>query len=146
MKKLVCLLALLLAAPAFGAAWTVNTATAQDARFERNRIKLNAATCTALGLVSTCTQAQARNAFCAKPGSSGAAPCTVLGQSSNEIQVYSTIGDYLDRFLIDAHNRDLKVSQEAEDIAAWGAWLAGATLAKKNAVCAAAGLPNGCLP
>ena len=146
MKKLSLALALLLAAPAFGASWTVNTGTAQDTRFERNRVKLNAATCTALGLVSTCTQAQARNAFCAKPGSSGAAPCTVNGQSSAEIVVYSTVGDYLDRFLIDAHNRDLKVSQEADDITAWGAWLAGATLAQKNAVCAAAGLPNGCLP
>ena len=53
MKKF-ALAVLLAASPAFAAAWTVNTGTAQDNRFDRDRLKLNAATCAALGLPSGC--------------------------------------------------------------------------------------------
>lgn len=142
MKKLLAIL--LLSSPAFAAAWTVNTGTVQDSRFERNRIKLNTATCVSVGLAAGCTQTQARAAFCAKGNAT--APCTINGASSADVVIYSTIGDYLDRFLIDAHAKDLKASQDAEDTAAWATWLAGATLAQKNAVCTAAGLAAGCLP
>lgn len=142
MKKLLAIL--LLASPAFAAAWTVNTGTAQDSRFDRDRLKLNAATCAAQGLAAGCTQSQARNAFCAKIGAS--APCVANGQESGEIRIYSTVGDYLDRWLIDSHNAELKARQEAEDLAAWETAKKAATKAQKDAACAALGLPSGCLP
>lgn len=142
MKKF--LATLLLASPAFAAAWTVNTGTAQDSRFDRDRLKLNAATCATQGLAAGCTQSQARNAFCAKVGAS--APCTANGQASGEILVYSTIGEYLDKYVIQSHADTLKAAQESEDLAAWEAAKKAATKAQKDAACAALGLPSGCLP
>lgn len=142
MKKLLALF--LLSSPAFAAAWTVNTSTAQDGRFDRDRLKLNAATCAAQGLAVGCTQVQARNAFCAKIGAS--APCTANGQASSEIIVYSTIGEYLDKYVVQAQADTLKAAQEAEDLAAWETAKKAATKAQKDAACAALGLPSGCLP
>ncbi len=143
MKKTILIL-LLAASPAFAAAWTVNTGTAQDNRFDRNRVKLNTATCASVGLGAGCNTSGARNAFCAKIGQ--AAPCTANGQSSSEIIVYATIGEYLDKYLIDAHANDLKAAQEAEDLTAWETAKKAATKAQKDAACAALGLPSGCLP
>lgn len=142
MKKLLILL--LAATPALGAAWTVNTGAAADARFDRARLALNAGTCASVGLAADCTQSAARTAFCAKVGAT--APCTANGQPSGDVKVYSTIGGYLDRYLIDAHNADLRVQQDAQDLAAWEAAKKAATKAQKDQACAALGLPSGCLP
>ena len=146
MKKLILAVLLLAAVPAFAAVWSVNTNATQDTRLTRKLTAANRATCTGLGLAAGCTQAQARTAFCAKPGSSGAAPCTVFGQPSSDIVVFTTVGDFLDRYVIDSYFRDLKAAQQAEDKAAWDTWLASATPAQKDSICLAAGLSAGCLP
>ena len=139
MKKLLVLL--LLAAPVYAGTLTITTTAAQDARIERARVKANRATCLAVGLAEGCTQAQARAAFCA-PGS---APCTVDGVGSATIRVFANANDFAERIIRD-YVFSLKQAQDAEDLETFAAWRKTATTEQKNAVCAAAGLPAGCLP
>ena len=142
MKKFLILL--LLASPAFGATWSVTLSASQDARFDRQRAKANKATCNAYGLPDSCTQTQARNAFCAQPGSSGPHPCTVNGVASSTVVVYSDAGDYLDRFVAGEYLRMLKAQHDREDQEAFeNAWW-GTSQANRNAACVAIGLPAGC--
>jgi hypothetical protein len=146
MKKLA--FAFLFAAlPALAGSYTVVTTTTQDPRFTRDMNKLNAATCAAYGLPASCTQGQVKTAFCAQEGSSGATPpCTVNGVSSNTLTIYTDIGIYLDRYVIDTYYRNLLRDQNSEDFAALLAIINGGTVAQKNALCQAAGLAAGCLP
>ena len=143
MKRLLSVL--LLAAPAYAGTLTLTTTAPQDATIEKERVWSNTTTCTTLALPASCTQAQARTAFCALPGSSGAAPCTVNGVSSGTVRVYTDANDFgesiIKKWVFSA--RQLQAARELE---AFAAWRKAATLAQKNAVCAAAGFPNGCLP
>ena len=143
MKKFLAVL--LLAAPAYAGTLTIPTTAPQDTVIEKERAYENTKTCTALGLPAACTQPQARTAFCAQPGSSGAAPCTVAGISSATVRIYSDANDFGES-LIKAWVFNARQSQGARELEAFAAWRKAATLAQKNAVCAAAGFPNGCLP
>lgn len=144
MKKLLALL--LLAAPAYAGTLTLTTTAPQDTIIEKERVWLNTTTCTARGLPASCTQVQARVAFCAQPGASQATPpCTVNGVSSNTVRVYADANDFGES-LIKAWAFSAKQTQDARELEAFAAWRLAATLAQKNAVCQAAGFPNGCLP
>lgn len=146
MKK--TLILLLLTAPMYGASWTVNTNAAQDARATRELTALNKATCASVGLGASCTQANARAAYCANTGAipRNTVPCVLNGISSGTLVIYGTVGEYLDKYGVDANDKVLKRQQNAEDRETWTAWLATATQAQKGAVCTAAGKPAGCLP
>ena len=146
MKKLLAVL--LLASPALGVTGTINWTDAQNSRFDRDRLRLNAATCVSFGLGAACTQAQARTAFCAQPGSdSPTAPCTVNGKSSGDVLVYGTVAEYLDKYVITAFFfPNLKQTQQIEDKNSFDKWVLTASQAQKDAVCVSAGLSAGCLP
>ena len=149
MKKLLLLALLaLLASPALAVDGTISWTDNQNTRFDRDRLKLNAAACATQGLEAGCTQAQARAAFCLKEGaSSPTAPCVVGGQSSGDIVVYGDVAAYLDRYVITAFfYPNLRQSQQIEDKNKFDLWLVTATTEQKDAVCVAAGLLAGCLP
>lgn len=142
MKKLLVLL--LLASPALAGVWQINTSTVQDTRLNRQRTKANKVVCNGLSLPDACTQVQARNAFCAQPGSSGPAPCTVNGVASSTIVVYSDAGEYLDKYVVGAYLQALKATHDREDQEAFeNAWW-GTSQANRDAACVAIGLPAGC--
>ena len=147
MKKLIVIL-LLLAAPAFAASWTVTTTTGQDTRATRELNRLNKATCASVGLGANCTQVNARIAYCAQPLAivRNTVPCTVNGISSGTLVIYGTVGEYLDKVVVGANAAALKAKQDAEDLNSFGTWRQTATQGQKDAVCASAGLPAGCLP
>lgn len=146
MKKF--LLVFLLASPALGVTGTITWTDAQNARFDRDRIKLNAAKCAAYGLDPACTQAQARAAFCLLPGASSPThPCTVGGQSSGDVVVYADVATYLDKYVITSFFfPNLRQSQQIEDKNNFSKWIETATTEQKDQVCVAAGLAAGCLP
>ena len=145
---LVSATALLLAAPMHGAAWTVNTNAAQDVRATRALRALNKATCSSVGLGASCTQASARATYCAKVGAipQNTVPCVLNGIPSGTLVIYGTVGEYLDKYVVDANDKVLKRQHAAEDRETWGAWLGAASQGQKDAVCVAAGLAAGCLP
>lgn len=145
MKRTLVVL-LLLAAPAFAGSWQITTSANQDTRATRELGALNKATCATVGLSANCTQTNARIAFCAQPGSSGAVPCTVNGVSSGTLVILGTVGEYLDKIVVNENDIRLKKSHANTDLNAWNVWLAGASQAQKDAVCVAAGLSAPCLP
>ena len=147
MKKSILAL-LLLASPAFAVTGTITWTDAQNTRFDRDRLKLNGVVCASVGLADGCTQNQARNAFCAVPGSSSqTAPCVVNGKASGDIVVYGNVAEYLDKYVITSFfYPNLKQSQQIEDKNNFSKWIETATTAQKDAVCVAAGLAAGCLP
>ncbi len=148
MKKL--LLIALLASPALAVTGSITWTDAQNARFERDRAKLNAAACATQGLEAGCTQAQARAAFCSKEGaSSPTAPCVVNGASSGGVVIYGTVAEYLDKYVITSFFfPNLKQQQQNEDKAKFETWLLTATTEQKDAICTnpVVGLAAGCLP
>ena len=148
MKRIILAFALLVAAaPALAGSWTVVTTTGQDTKFDRDRVKLNKATCQTYGLPGSCTQNQARAAFCAQPGaSSSTPPCTLNGGlASGNIRVYVDVGDYFD-FVVKDYLAIRKLAQDADDLGVWTSTLAGASQAQKDAACTSIGLTAGCLP
>lgn len=145
MKKLL-VIALLAAAPAFGATLTLTTTPADDAVIDAERVYVNAQTCAAWGLSANCGTGAVRTAFCAQEGStSPTPPCTVNGVSSGSVRIYSDAADFAERVLRDWAFA-VKQTQAARKLEAFAAWRAGASLSARNAVCTAAGLPAGCLP
>lgn len=144
MKKLLAVL--LLASPLYAGTLTLTTTAPQDAVIEKERVFSNTATCTGLALAAGCTQVAARVAFCAQPGASQVTPpCLVNGVSSNTVRIYATANDFGES-LIKAWVFNARQSQDARGLEAFAEWRKAATAAQKNAVCAAAGFPNGCLP
>lgn len=144
MKKLA--IVVLLASPAFAGTLTLTTTAPQDTIIETERVFENTKTCTGLALAAGCTQGQARAAYCLLPGASQATPpCTVNGVSSNTVRIYSDANDYGES-LIKAWAFSAKQLQDARKLEAFAAWRLAATAAQRNAVCTAAGFPNGCLP
>lgn len=125
MKRLLTLAVLLAAAVAYAGTYTLTTTTAQDSRLERERLRVNKATCAAAQLPPDCTQAQARKTT---PG----------------VEVYSDVSDMLNRMLLRDFLQSLKNADTSDDQAQFCAWFAGATTAQRNQACALAGLPNGC--
>jgi hypothetical protein len=125
MRYILTLLAIILAAPLSAGTYTITTTAAQDARLERQRIRVNTATCASVALPANCTQAQARDVT---PG----------------LDVYSSIGDMLDRQTIKGLIAWLKEIDTRDDAEQAKALWAAMTDTQKNAVCASLGLPNGC--
>lgn len=126
MKKSLVFAVLLAAATAFAGTYSVTTTAAQDTRLERQRLRLNKATCTQSGsLPANCTQAQAR---IANPAA----------------KVFTNVQDLLDRGVVQDYVTTLKQADTSDDAAqALAAWTA-MNDTQKNAVCALLGLPNGC--
>ena len=101
----------------------MTTTTAQDNRLEKARVRTNKATCGALSLPPTCTQAQAR------------------AKDSNA-NIYSDVSDFLDRFVVKGYTDSLKTADTADDQQQFCTWWATATVSARNPVCASAGLPT----
>lgn len=127
MKKILAVLAVLAAATAFAGTYSVTTTTAQDNRLEKQRVRLNTASCAAANLPSSCTQAQCRNVV---------AGC----------DIYSNVQDLIDRNIVTNYANSLKTNDTRDDqtqfCTFWNA--PTTTLAQRNAICAASALPNGC--
>lgn len=142
MKRLLfCLLALTLALPAFAGSYVLTTTSNQDARFERWRVRLNRNTCQYYGLAADCTQVNARKAFCTRAGFGAITSC----DGANQVDVYSDVQTMLNDQVTSLFDQ-WKTQLDTEGQAAFDAAKAAATVAQKNAACAALGLPNGCLP
>jgi hypothetical protein len=105
--------------------YTITTTAAQDARFERHRLRLNAQTCTAAQLPVYCTQAQAR----------------LVNPDAN---IFGTIEELLDKGILTPYSVWLKTADTQDDAQQAAALWALKTDAQKNAVCSAIGLPAGC--
>jgi hypothetical protein len=125
MRKLIALILLLAAAFVSAGTYTLTTTAAQDTRLERQRVRINKATCERLSLPAACTQAQARNV---EPG----------------VDVYNSIEDFLDRNVLKSYLASLKGADTADDAAQAAALWVLKTDAEKNAVCALIGLPANC--
>ena len=124
MKKFF-LLTFLFTSPVLAGTYTVTTTTAQDTRAERQRVRVNKATCASVSLPASCTQAQAR---AVTPG----------------LDIYSSVQDMVDRTLLRDWLNNLKSADTSDDaIQAQAAWVA-MNDTQKNAVCALLSLPNGC--
>lgn len=146
MKSRLLAIALLLAAPAYGATLTVQTTASQDAVIDAERIYVNAQTCVTWWLPAGCGTGAVRTAFCAQEGSSSPTPpCTVNGVSSSSVRIYADAADFAERVLRDWAFA-AKQTQDARKLEAFAAWRQSASAAQRNAVCIAAGMPVGCLP
>lgn len=126
MKKLLALL--LLAAPAFGASYTVTTTAAQETIITRERTYQNGLACAIVRLPASCTQAQAD------------------AVQNGAVTVYPTNDAFLKGWVLAVKFAEVKARQNAEDQATFPAWLSTATQAQKDAVCTSIGLVAGCLP
>ncbi len=125
MKRLAILAVLLVAALAEAGTYTITTTTGQDNRLEKQRLRLNKATCAAAQLPANCTQAQAR-------------------QRTPGVDVYSDVADLLNRKIVKDYTDALKANDTSDDQAQFCAWFKAATAAEQNAACTLAALPNGC--
>ena len=125
MKKYLALAILLVAAVASAGSYTLTTNTAQDNRLEKQRIRLNKATCVAAQLPANCTQAQAR-------------------QRTPGVEIYSDVADLLNRKVVRDYTDALRANDTSDDQAQFCTWFKAATTAQQNSACALAGLPNGC--
>ena len=144
MKRLAILL--LLAAPSYAATLTLTTTAADDAVIDTERVYVNEQTCKTWGLPVGCGTGAVRAAFCAQEGSnSPTAPCTVNGVSSATVRIYPNAADFAERILKQWAFAQ-KQAQDARRLEAFAEWRKSANVAARNAVCAAAGLPAGCLP
>lgn len=141
MKRLLLTL-LVLALPAMAGSYTVTTTTAQDTKLTRAMTRQNRLTCAQYGLTASCTQVQARKAYCEQNGFGGVANCT----GANTVDVYSDVPTFLQRETVRLVLASLAAALEAEDRAAFAAAQETATKAQKDAACQSLGLPAGCLP
>jgi hypothetical protein len=105
--------------------YSITTTTAQDTRLEKARVRTNKATCGALSLPPTCTQAQAR-------------------AKDSAASIYSDVADFLDRYVIHNYTDSLKTADTSDDQQQFCSFWGAATLAQKNQICADSALPNGC--
>lgn len=127
MKKLVALL-FLMALPAFATDYTVTTTANQDTTLERARLRANAAVCTAVGLPTSCTRAQA------------IAKDPVIGAD-----YANTIGSFVTKRVKDVIATEKAIS-DAEDITTFEQAWAAASQAARDSACVTLGLPAGCKP
>jgi hypothetical protein len=128
MRRLfLALIALSLPAMAVAGTCNLTTSAGQDTRLERDRLRKNKQACASVGLVATCTQAQAR-------------------ALNPALDIYSDVCDMVDRKLIREYVQGLQGTDTGEDQPALCAWWNAPTTtqAQRNADCAKAGLANGC--
>lgn len=141
MKRLLLALTLL-ALPAMAGSYTVTTTTAQDTKLTRAMARQNKITCAQYGLPASCTQPQARKAYCERNGFGGIATCA----GANTVDIYADVQSYWQRETVRLVLDKLAADLEADDKVAFEAAKAAATKAQKDAACAALGLPARCLP
>ena len=127
MKKIVALL-FLVALPAFATDYTVTTTANQDTILERARLRANAAVCTAVGLPTSCTRAQA------------IAKDPVIGAD-----YANTIVAFITKRVKDVIAAEKAIS-DAEDITVFEQAWAAASQAARDSACVTLGLPAGCKP
>lgn len=141
MKRLLLALTLL-ALPAMAGSLTTATTAAQDARLTRGVARQNRLTCAQYGLPASCTQTQARKAYCEQNGFGGIATCA----GATSVDIYADVQSYWQRETVRLALDKLAADLDAEDKAAFEAARAAATKAQKDAACTALGLAAGCLP
>ena len=143
MKRLTFLaLVLLLALPAVAGSYTLTTTTNADAVLANIVADTNEATCTYYGLPVSCTQAQARRAFCRAANLGDVATCA----GATQVDVYADVQSCLQREVLRLVKEEYGPKSDAKRAAAFEKNPLGATTAQKNAWCSVHGLPNGCLP
>lgn len=140
MKRLILALALLTALPALAGSYTVTTNAKQDTRLERWRVRLNRTTCQYYSLPGSCTQTQARKAFCVRAGFGEITSC----DGANQVVVYADIQTMLNDQISTLFD-GWKAQLASDDAAALAAAQAAASQAQKDQACAALGLAAGCM-
>lgn len=138
MKRLIALLALLLAAPVWAADYTVTLTTAQETVATRARTESNTAACALVGLPASCTQAQATAAVTA-------AAAEVPPRTLPTVNVINSTSGYVNT-LVNAELKRIKEIQKSADKSSFDKAKDSATTAQKDAACVAIGLAAGCLP
>lgn len=127
-KMLLAVLLLAVAAPALATDYTVTTTANQDTILERARLRSNAAICTAVGLPTSCTRAQA------------IAKNPVIGAD-----YANTIGAFVQKRVRDVIQAE-RAASDAEDITTFEQAWAAASQAARDSACVTLGLPAGCKP
>lgn len=141
MKRLLLALTLL-ALPAMAGTLTTTTTAPQDAKLTKAMARQNKITCAQYGLPASCTQPQARKAYCEKNGFGGISTC--VGATS--VDIYADVQSYWQRETVRLVLDKLAADLDADDKAAFEAAKKAATKAQRDAACAALGLAAGCLP
>ena len=154
MKRLLLIVAVLLAAASVQAQETYSVTlggiTTNRNSFvgqvELGRVQVNSDVCTNKGLPADCTQAQA----CVAYGVTGGSSCTAADALAAEARIYantlagreSFVANQVVRFRLSMYLTE-QIRREA---ATFTTWCKSANQTALNAVCTAAGLPNGCYP
>lgn len=141
MNRLLILLCLLMPLPALSGTLTTTTTAAQDTKLTKARARQNRITCAQYGLPASCTQPQARKAYCERNGFGGISTCA----GSTSVDIYSDVQTFWQRESVRLVIDSLTATLDAEDKAAFAAAQEAATKAQKDAACAALGLAAGCL-
>jgi hypothetical protein len=126
MKKILVVLALLLAAPAFAGSYTIPTSAGQDLVLAKALAQYNAETCVSAGLPVGCTQALLQASDPTK---------TLIGGLAGFIA-----------YLMNQGMQAFKARSDASQQAALAAAQGAATQAQKDSACIAIGLAAGCIP
>lgn len=154
MKRLFLVFAVLLAAASVQAqetysvtlAGTTANRNSRVGQVELGRLQVNSDVCTAKGLAADCTQAQA----CVAYGVTGGAACTAADALAAEARIYANtlagregfVANQVVRFRLSMYLTE-QIRREGETFTTW---CKAANQTALNAVCSAAGLPNGCYP
>lgn len=158
MKKLLSLLAFLVALPAFGDVTITNTYTdGQAARITRAMNRVNAATCAYRGLPANCNTTQVREQFCKTNGfggqpildangvQTGTTPLVSDCNGATQFIVYGNITLFDKRVLLEKIS-EWHAQDEADDRAAAKAAWDAKSQAQKDALCPSLGLTAPCTP
>ena len=155
MKKLLSLLAFLVALPLAADQTITNTYTdGQAARITRAMNRENAKTCAYFGLAANCTTPKMREQYCKRAGfggqpipppGSGTTPLVSDCPGATQFIIYPNITSFDKRTLLDKINEWQK-QDAADDAAAAKAAFLAKTTAEQNAICTSLGLPAGCTP
>lgn len=141
MRRLLMALCLLTTLPALAGTLTLTTTTARDTRLARATARANKLTCGRWALPATCTQAQARKAYCTQQGAGAVMDCA----GATSIDVYATGQDWA-QAKMNALIDDYGGRADKDDLSLFESAATAATKAQKDAACQALGLAAGCLP
>lgn len=125
MKKFLTLFVFLLVSPLLAGEYTITTNAVQDTRLERQRLRLNKATCASVGLGPSCSQGAAR----------------AINPDAN---IFGTIQEVIDKAIVTPYTQSLKNVDTSDDAEQAKALWNAKTPAQKDATCLEVGLPSGC--
>lgn len=141
MKRFLALL--LLSAPAFAAGpYSIVTTTTQDTKLERTRVRFNKETCATVALPGTCTQTEARTAFCVQTTNNPMTTCP----GAAKLDVYASVQTLLQGEVVKLVNATWGPGNDAANAAIFADALKNATAAQKDVICVDLGLAAGCNP